>query len=96
MALRITPVPKVGKDENGQLTQAPYLETPTKITIATASAATAASVDTDFVMLYAEEDCHFNQTTGTNATVNDHFMAAGERIVIGHKSGQKINAKNTS
>lgn len=93
-SLRITPVPKVGRDENGQLTQAPYLDNPLSLTLATASA-TSSAVGTDFVMLYAEADCHFTQDD-TDATVSDHFMAAGERIVIGHKKGNTIRAKNTS
>ncbi len=93
-SLRITPVPRVGRDENGQIAQAPYLDSPLSLTLATASA-TSSAVNTDFLMLYAEADCHFTQND-IDATVSDHFMAAGERIVIGHDPGKTIRAKNTS
>lgn len=93
MVLRITPIKTLKRGDDGHVAPVPNLETPTTVAVATA-AATSAVINTPIVMLYAEEAAHFLQ--GGTATINSHFIAAGERLTIGHNEGDVITAKNTS
>lgn len=94
-SFRITPVKQLIADANGKLGQVPVLGTPlTAVTIATA-AATSSAVNTPIVELYAEADCYYDNH-GNTATSASHFMAAGERLYVGHKSGNTISVKNTA
>lgn len=94
-SLRITGIKYLAETDNGFKAPVPVLQDPpVAITLATA-VATSAAISTPMIMLYAEADCHFTQD-GSDATTSDHFIASGERITIGHTSGNVVIAKNTA